>query len=491
MKRTLIATSVGALFAVAAGSALALNPSTTAAVTASNQIRSSGATAQDPGVLAILRRSCAAGSLDAYAFTGGNAQTVYSCTLSTAWTDGANTIPSGTNIVLFKDSAVGSQNGISPFTTGGTGIQFVTLSSLAGSCTTVATVAASGSLIAYNSYSCGSSPSLAAAVTPDIGFSDVEPKIFGYDPASVTGAAVGTANQLIFGVPVSQKLYAALQTAQGITGRPSLSRSQIAGLYSGNLADAESLGITTNPTETVYIVRRPGTSGTQKAAEINFLQQNVVTPAPTAFVLASLTAPTSTVTSNANYANLTAGCGVGTTPPTAGRVFAGNGSGDVRNCLNFHGTNRLAVGVLSLEANESGANWKWARINDAAPTIYNVIKGTYEHWVEQAILLSNSASARAQAAYGQIKADLSNPAYIPSLNASFTVFSDEPAGRQATGIVALPELLTGLGTGACHDRFAGSVTADNDPVNISTKSASGEANSAVNPAIAICKPRHY
>ncbi|MGB0129472.1 MAG: hypothetical protein WBP72_17665, partial [Rhodocyclaceae bacterium] len=397
------------------------------------------------------------------------------------------------------DSAVGSQNGVSPFTTGGAGIAFVNLSSLAGSCTTVATVGASGSLIAYNNYSCGSSPSLAAAVTPDIGFSDVEPKIFGY--SSVPGATVATVNQLMFGVPVSLALYNELQRAQGLTvtttadsaNRPSLSAGQVAGLYSSNLLQVTDLmrtGVAPTLADTqIYLVRRGDASGSQRTADVNFLSGYIIAPSPTSFAGPDSSGATSTVTSNANYATLTAACGLGATPPTAGRVFAGNGSGDVRNCLNFHGANRYAVGVLSMESNEAGSNWRWVKIDGVMPTVANVIRGKYHHWVEQASLLRNGASASARAAFGQLKADLSNPTFIDSLNGSFTVFASEPAGQQRTGILALPESLTGVGTGACHDWITGTVTADNDPVNIHTKSAAGSPDSAVKPGIAICPPR--
>lgn len=493
MKRTLISAAVGALFAAAATSSFALSPAATASVSATNQIRVSGATAQDPGIVAIMRRACATNSLDSYAYTGSNAQTVFSCTLASNWTDGSSTINAGTNIVLFKDSALGSQNGIDPFTTGGAGIQFVNLSTLAAACGAPTVEPANGSLIAYNKYTCGSSPTLSSAVTPDIGLADVEPKIFG---KTVTGASVASANGLMFGVPVSAKLYSALQTAQAIgTNRPSLSSGQIAALYSGNLSTAGDLGIPAGgppSTEKIYIARRANTSGTQKTAEVNFLQQNLFDTPPTAFLSAALTGATSTVNPSAGWTTLVAGCGNGTTAPTiVSPVFAGNGSGDVRNCLNQHGSNRHAVGVLSMESNENatGTTWKWVKIDGVMPTVANVIRGSYHHWVEQSILLKAGATSQASAAFGQIKSDLGNPAYIKDLNASFTVFSGEPSGQQSTGIVALPNLVTGLSGGTCSAKFSGATTADNDPVNIATKAVSGSPDSAVKPAIAVCPPR--
>jgi ABC-type phosphate transport system substrate-binding protein len=500
MKHTLIAAAIGAAFAAAAPSSFALTAAATGALPAASVIRASGATAQDPGILATMRRSCAGGSLDTFAFTGTNAQTVYSCTTSVAMSDGTNTIPSGTSIALIKDSAAGSANGITPYTAGGAGIRFVTLSSLAGSCTTVAAVAASGSLIAYNSYSCGSTPSLAAAATPDIGFSDVEPKVFGF--ANVPNATISAANQLLFGVPVSIALYNALQAAQGLTvtttadtaNRPSLTASQVAGLYGGFLMQASDLGITPSLSDTqVYVARRADTSGSQKAAEIFFLNGNIIAPPPVPFSFADSGGATSTVTSNANYAILTAGCGIGATPPSAGRVFAGNGSGDVRNCLNFHGANRYAVGVLSMESNENaiGSNWRWVKVNGVMPTNANAIRGTYEYWTEQALLLANAATPYGRGFYGYIKQELGNPAQIPALNGGFTVFASEPAGEQATGIVGLPNAITGLNGGACSGRFTTSTTStpDNNPINISTRSASGSPDSGVKPGVAVCPPR--
>jgi hypothetical protein len=316
MKRNLLSIAVGALFAAGAGSAFALSPTATNAVAADHQIRMSGATAQDPGLLNIMRRSCTAGSLNAFVYTGANAQTIYSCTLSAPMTDGSNSI-SG-NVVFFKDSAVGSQNGVSPFTTGGAGIQYASLA-LSGAnfsgctsptTTTVATSTSAPTLIAYTNFACGGAPVLNSAVTPDIGFADVEPKIFGYPASEPTGASVASANQIMFGVPVSLALYNYLQSAQGLTvtttadsaNRPTLSDSQIAGLYSGLLTNASDLGTNNTATYTVpasagtsiYVARRVDTSGSQKSAEVNFLQQNIITPPPTSFSAADRSGATST-----------------------------------------------------------------------------------------------------------------------------------------------------------------------------------------------------
>ena len=497
MQRNLIAAAIGALFVVGAGSAFALTPAATIAVSAANQIRAAGATAQDPGILNIMRRNCGTGTLDTYTYTGSNAQTVYSCTLATP----IGGVAAGTSLVVFKDSAVGSQNGVGPFTSGGAGINFVNLTAanFAAACGTPATVAAVAPLVAYNNYTCGSSATVTAAI-PDIGFSDVEPASF-YPSSQVTGASVETANQMIFGIPVSIALYNYLQSAQGLSvttaadsaNRPSLTSAQIAGLFNTNLFYNTDLGTATIPSladNQIYIVRRPDTSGTQKATEINFLNSNIVNPAPSAFATADLTAATSTVTTNANYANLVAGCGNGVVAPTAGRVFAGNGSSDVRNCLNQHGANRYAIGLLSMESNEgTAAGWRWVKVNGVMPTVANVIRGTYENWVEQAMLLKNGAAAIPAGFYAGVKADLGNPAYIPGLNGGFTTFTSEAAGQRSTGIVALPNLTTGLFGGACSAKFAGAVTPDSDPVNVQTKSAGGAPNSAVKPGVAVCASR--
>jgi hypothetical protein len=142
-----------------------------------------------------------------------------------------------------------------------------------------------------------------------------------------------------------------------------------------------------------------------------------------------------------------------------------------------------------MESNESGANWRWVKVNGVMPTVANAVRGTYQYWVEQTLMLNNSASTNAQAVYGQIKTDLGNPSYITGLNSGFTQFTSEAAGSQLTGIIALPNPISGLSGGACSAKFAGAVTPDADAVNVATKAAGGLPDSSVKPAVTVCPPR--
>jgi hypothetical protein len=537
LHRKLLATAVGAACAAAAGGAFASSISAT--LSAGNVVTMSGATGQDASILAVMRRQCAAGSLDVYNFSGTNKQEVYSCT------DGGAFGLSGT-IVTYKDSAVGSANGVVPFIDTPVGIQFATLDTTnfnTTNCVSSSVAAAtSGGLLAYTNWACSTLSHLNSAAVPDVGFSDVEPAIFGF--SSTPGANVATANQLIEGVMVSEKLYLALQTAQGTTGRPSLSSAQVAGIFSGNIVHDSQLGLaTTGVTDhTIYIARRGTDSGTEASAEVNMLQQGIIFPPPSAMLNANNALhpipgtslgtgdPTSVTvnTSNANYNRLVQYCGNGTVAPTATGtnkwVFAGAGGGDDANCLNYHGNYRFAIGIQSLQTSEdaaytdssntnypttskatsfvapgtAGQYWRFVKIDGVAPTAANVIKGSYQHWVEQAVLANvNTAGTGAGTAfqvYNVLLTDLASGSTLATLNASYSTFFDEPAGAQSTGNTALPNpTAANYGysvPGTCSATFAvAGTTADSDPVNNATKSQSGGPNSATKPPVAVCPPR--
>lgn len=122
-----------------------------------------------------------------------------------------------------------------------------------------------------------------ATQTAQAGISDVEARLFGFT-GTIDERAV---EQIMFGVPVSLNLYRALQIAQGITATaacdtageqdthvcvPSLTKGQIAGLYSGTYVDwSQITGLTMAPgvslpaggDTSVFICRRGNTSGTQ------------------------------------------------------------------------------------------------------------------------------------------------------------------------------------------------------------------------------------
>jgi hypothetical protein len=72
----------------------------------------------------------------------------------------------------------------------------------------------------------------------------------------------------------------------------------------------------------------------------------------------------------------------------AGRVYAGTGTGDVRDCLDAHEQfNRWAVGILSTEnlGNNGNREFRYVKVDGAAPTLLNAYAGRWAHVSEQSM----------------------------------------------------------------------------------------------------------
>jgi PBP superfamily domain len=359
------ALGTGALWS---GSAMAVLPST---VPAENILYFSGATATDQQMEDLARLSaagglCTAGTIDI--FRGSN-QRVTLCT-------GRGTGLAG-NIGIAKESLGGSGNGIQPvaindplvwldvkaagFACGGTDNNIATNDAgtfnLAAGINVPAVLAATATLVAANQYT-NCTPNTAPRLSM-AGISDVEAGLFGFT-GSINQRPLG---QILFGVPVSLNLYRALQVAQGITATaacdtpaeqdtdscvPSLTKGQIAAIYSGNIVSWDQLfvngvalstaaGVAAPADANVYICRRGNTSGTQVFTRSYALNQGC--GGGDAFRAAD---------SPACEAD---GC----TFPTSGAipadfVYANFSSGNVRDCLDQRDDdNRWAIGVLSTE----------------------------------------------------------------------------------------------------------------------------------------------
>ena len=133
MKRNLLSLAVATALAATAGSALALDQATTAGIAAAQQIRMSGATAQDNGIVAFMRRACQAGTLDSYNVTNN---VVFSCFFTAA----------GKNLTVSKESNGGSANGIGPVRDQTSALTFINVGNISTStCATSSVVSASRS----------------------------------------------------------------------------------------------------------------------------------------------------------------------------------------------------------------------------------------------------------------------------------------------------------------------------------------------------------
>jgi hypothetical protein len=493
----------GALAAGAAGQASAYLNLSTLNSGNTTDIYLSGATAQENGILALMRRVCVVDTLDV--FTGSN-QFMYVCQVNTNQISGL----SKPNVAVRKMGQGGSGNGVQPVADN-TNLQFMSLSafqantSLCGAATVQASSApqlgtsdALG-LPAYQTRTCSvgttAAPSalITAVAPPDAGFSDVEPALFGATSAQLSRIdPPKSVNSIVFGIPVTLKAYRALQTAQGLTGddteanMPSLTKAQIASIFNGNISTWSQLvgtnGVALAPANNnIYVVRRVNSSGTQTFTGVHFLN----TPCA-AGVLPFVTA-------NDTAAD-TSGGTCGNADPTK-TVWQGSGSGDVRNCLVNHDTNsRWGIGLLSLESSQPTATsntWRYVKIDGYAPSQLNVFNGKYPYWAEQTVQYRTSgANVLAGDKLTFVDAfisQLGDPAVVSQLNAAFThpwgksglfSLSTVYAPTDPSALAAVPAF--GLPAGP---RALNAADILINPVNPATRSPNGPPNNCQSPVV--------
>jgi len=389
------------------GQALALAPS----VTPDIEIFASGASAQDANVEKLFAELCQTGTLDVYydnlsTSKPGAAHRALFCTLDGTKVTGLDN--SSPKVLFHKRSAGGSAMGVNNIMAN-QAIDAMAVN--ASNCTLdpAETVKVEGNSI----YRCG-----AAAGTPsiiskasDVGVSDVNPALFrglntpsGSKDVVIADVAkkldVQSGGALVFGTPVTKSLRDALQRAQIDQGRlsaeceaqdteacmPSLSRYQIASLFTGNvgkwskflvvaqdgtskkLTDYAKVGDVAD--DKVYLCRRVRGSGTQ-----------------TQF--------------NAKFLNYPCAGTAGGTPTEVVNKLAGpitilnSGSGDVNLCLDDfnNGTNNgktntssvkaWAIGVQSTENNfDLKSAYRFIKIDGVAPTLQEAAAGRYMDFAE-------------------------------------------------------------------------------------------------------------
>lgn len=511
MKLKLASIAVTAALSTLAGSALAALPGDVTTVPA-NQVRLSGATAQNGGIDNVVRIFCGTNTVDAYA----NAkQVAYVCNAAAGTALTTAGFPAGTSIAIHKESSGGSGNGIAPVRDSTT-LAFVDLAAISatpGLCSldTVSSVAAATvggvTLAAKNVWNCTTATTTAV---PDIGFSDVDPAVFGQ---ASTGLNVLSPNELVFGVPVTTALRNALQNAQATSGRipascngtasdavvctPTLSEPEVAGIYTGRLATFGKL-VNSADTTPIYLLRRGSTSGTQKTAEVVFLNANITTQANfTNNFKAPSAAFNSVLASDAGCGNSSAS----TVPaPAASTVFAGSANEEVVNCFNRHNSGgRYAAGILTTEFNQFAnpasssaaidttfpTGFRFIKVGGALPTVANVIRGDYNFFSEQVITSRTGTSGTPAQVVSAMNSELGNATNVTIINSSFTSWSDAPVGEKTSG------LLKPGASASCKATFASlGTTPDSDPVNNATKNPSGaKTANAIKPALAVCPSR--
>jgi len=333
----------------------------------------------------------------------------------------------------------------------------------------------------------------------DIGTSDVEPALFGFPD---TAAYVQDGGSLVWGLPVSIDLRDALQAHQftasnvcnpanaaynnqatqpdGVTlmtdlngatvsnresetCQPSLQREVVNSILTGKITDwrfilntkgefISATGATAGTTPrggdyTVYICRRGSSSGTQASYEAVYAKQRCtvgVSPilAPSlgnaikgADAFAQVTCP-----------GLGHACGAPTgslfTPAT--RVFAGGGTGDVRECLTLHsqdatnsnGDGTYAIGIFATENVADDARvgntafgtlpqrrFRHIKVNGMMGSLLNSANGQYPYFSEVTIQThANGAGPKSDlmraAMVDAFKKAVSTPSVLAGINAS-------------------------------------------------------------------------
>lgn len=263
----------------------------------------------------------------------------------------------------------------------------------------------------------GASGFPAATKVPHAGLTDVDSNIWrGRGQFVPTPAAIATgwttvatfANQG-FGVAVSDSLYAALQTAQGLTGcagnftpgacQPSISKAQYASIAAqsgGYHTDWSPILGTAGAGKAVNLCRRVPTSGTQASSDVYFLESPCAKADPNnGFLIPATAADT---VSNQFV------------------VTEGSSTGNVKSCLtNASTAGDFAIGVASLE-NKPGTSDKWhfVKLDGVSPNLdanqkQATINGDYTFAYEQEALWRNDLDATRVAFMNALITKLADP----------------------------------------------------------------------------------
>jgi len=501
--------SLAAAIALAAtGSAQALNISQFNEAQTANQvtIRMSGATAHDKGLLTLLRDSavgaqiCVPDTLDVYILATKN-DALYFCTGGDA--SGAQ----GKRLAIFKESDGGSGVGVGPLVRSTSTLNIVdgstitrnfidpTAPALANS--TGTPKAAEGPLSAYTEHANLDSSAVVTNQQSEVGISDVEPAQFKqiYRPnltdAELANLQVNGISSVIFGVPVTKVAYKALQAIQfppdnkcnpGNAGygdldalgsvassqacMPSLSRDLLGGIYTGritkwnqiwsptrpvNAANVATFGL---PNTDIFIQRRVATSGTERSFEIFFAGTDCVNGAPPFL-------------SNTNA-----------------RVTENSGTSNVVSGLNADNTARKgSIGVLTSERVAAVSDgWRFIKVDGAAPSVLNAVKGSHEFFFESTIqwrktTINSDLPALPQAKQNVAQAivnQLGKPDVVSRLNTAF----GHPFGRAGllgnavknkSAAALTPYIAKGADPAAKNDVY-------NRPIATSTRGVTGTPN---------------
>lgn len=309
--------------------------------------------------------------------------------------------------------------------------------------TDIYTTTSTGTIYSHN----GTTAESTVCLKSDGGVSDVEPALFSaatnfpgfpdgsLTPAEIASMTVKSEYGVVFGFSVDDVTYRSLQQIQGlatyadvtdftntgadetVTGdiaRPSLPKSAITSMLTGQLGSLQELDQAIVPPSpagagAMVVCRRVVGSGTQAAQNAFFMGNPCLGSAS----LQMVSSPSG--------------------PGLIGTQFVVNnsGSGDVEDCQNnavngtTFGAGVAAIGFNAISKDELSNNYKFVKVSGVDPNLANAIDGTYTHWFEQTIQWPSSTPAGdtldALNMIANVSGDaslisLSGVGFLPSLN---------------------------------------------------------------------------
>lgn len=405
---------------LAAGNAFALAPN---AIDPQNPgindivIHYAGATAQSQTVKSLATDLCVAGTIDHYNNVAADpTHLVVSCQLTTSIAGKSNLYFS-----YFLDG--GSVYGVTPVADQ---VSLNYMKVFGGTCSTPDVASPSLNWTCANSVN-AVDPTLPSADqyahAPEAGGSDVEPALFknsnvaGLDfgaasPAGLANLTVEPAFQVIFGLAMNLNLLDGSVYPGGTGTIKSLSKSSVASIVSGAKVQWDAIpefgnmdsyylgGATTN----VHLCRRVAGSGTQAAAQVQFLGQECSASAR-------------------SFANL------GTWPIPGELEEISSSTKILSQCVD---TNTRAIGISSLEKQPSakyGTNWAYVAIDGIMPTEENAATGKYDYLFENSMQYNNTVVDAAQKGF---------------LDALFAAAKDASVLAGKPGVLGVPDYVVNI-----------------------------------------------
>lgn len=399
MKKHLLSAALMAMSLTGfSGNSMAWGPSTTPDL----ELFMSGATAMDNAITAMFDNLCENTATDPKDYyrdgTAGASYRAFFCTLTPAKVPG---LSASKKVLFIKRSAGGSAQGVNPLVEEA---KIDALNIFNNNCVETA--------VGSRTWNCTiNNPNDLLKKNPNMGISDVDPFMFrgpntpdGFSPITQAGTQtleIRPVAALLFGVPVTNGLYDALQIVQIDKGTlpsdctigsytekcmPSLSTHQVASLISGQIKKWSEFnvsfngknypltqypGVTLPGSDLVHFCKRVAGSGTGAQQYAKFLNSPCTRCALPPIEISA------------------------DNPIDGPRVLGNSGSGNMDQCLDdfAKGTNTStrndkkiiawAIGQQSLEKNANNAfGYKFVKIDGVAPTLKNAANGTYKDWVE-------------------------------------------------------------------------------------------------------------